>query len=166
MSKTTLCEALYALPDHQIVKRRKSLFTPVVMLIVGIALIVASSLLRVNADLGTLRSTLILFGGCFSGVGVVLMFLRYSNSGFEPYHRADCCFLRREELKFQKEQRSAVLDLLSMRDFTTLRNLPSEGISALSVVVYYSPKSNFCAAQAFDYSDFESKPIGDIVITK
>ena len=164
MSKYDMCEALYALPEYHIVKRRKSLFTPVVVLLIGVALIVANSLLAGGEDLDTLSSALILFGGTFVGVGVVLLFARFSDSGFDPYHSMDGCFLKREELKFQKEQRSAVLDLLSKKDFTTLRNLPSDGISALVVIVYSSPKSGFAAAQAYEYVDLELKPVSELKI--
>ena len=164
MSNKTICEALYALPEYHIVKRRKSLFTPVVVLLIGVALIVANSLLVGGKDLDTLSSALIIFGGTFVGVGVVLLFVRFSDSGFDPYHSVDGCFLKREELKFQKEQRSAVLDLLSKKDFTTLRNLPSDGISALVVIVYSSPKSGFAAAQAYEYVDLELKPVSELKI--
>ena len=164
MSNKTICEALYALPEYHIIKRRKSLFTPVVVLLIGVALIVANSLLAGGEDLDTLSSALIIFGGTFVGVGVVLLFVRFSDSGFDPYHSVDGCFLKREELKFQKEQRSAVLDLLSKKDFTTLRNLPSDGISALVVIVYSSPKSGFAAAQAYEYVDLELKPVSELKI--
>ena len=35
MDKTLFCEALYALPDNMIVKRRKSVVMPVVLIAVG-----------------------------------------------------------------------------------------------------------------------------------
>ena len=41
MDKTLFCEALYALPDNIIVKRRKSVVKPVIAIAVG-AFIVAS----------------------------------------------------------------------------------------------------------------------------
>lgn len=164
MANYSISEALYALPEYHIVKRRKSLFAPIVVLLIGVALFVANSMLSGGEELDTLSSALILFGGSFVGVGVVLLFVRFSDSGLDPYHNVDGCFLKREELKFQKEQRSAVLDLLSKKDFTTLRTLPSDGISALVVVIYSSPKSGFVAAQAFEYIDLELKPVSELKI--
>ena len=166
MSNRKLCEALYALPDNIIIKRRKSLFVPIVLLVVGVVLIVANNMLQSTSDLDNLRSALILFGGSFLCVGLVILFMRFSDSGFDPYHSVDGCFLKREELKFQKEQRSMVLDLLSKRDFTTLRALPSEGISALMVVLYFSPKSDFCVAQAFEYVDLELQAVSEPAFRK
>ena len=164
MSNYKLSEALYALPERIIIKRRKSLFVPIAMLLIGSALLVANSMLHSSADLDTLRSALILFGGCFACVGVVMLFLRFTDSGFDPYHKDDRCFLKREELKFQKEQKTTVLDLLSKQDFTTLRNIPSDGISALIVVLYSSPKGSFVAAQAFEYIDLELTPVSRLEV--
>ena len=108
MANYSISEALYALPEYHIVKRRKSLFVPIVVLLIGVALFVANSMLSGGEELDTLSSALILFGGSFVGVGVVLLFVRFSDSGLDPYHNIDGCFLKREELKFQKEQRSVV----------------------------------------------------------
>ena len=166
MSNNKLCEALYALPDNIVIKRRKSLFTPVVLSLVGAAMLVANTMLQPSTDLDNLRSALILFGGCFICVGAVILFMRFSDSGYDPYHKADCCFLKHEVLKFQKEQRSTILDLLSKRDFTTLRALPSDGISALTVELYFSPKSDFCVAQAFEYVDLELQAVSEPAFRK
>ena len=49
-------------------------------------------------------------------------------------------------------------------DFATLRSLPDDGVSAVTVVVYSSPRSGFCAAQVFEYVDMELQAVGDIKI--
>jgi hypothetical protein len=76
----------------------------------------------------------------------------------------DGCFLKREELKFVKERSSMVRDLVCKGDFATLRSLPDDGVSAVTVVVYSSPRSGFCAAQVFEYVDMELQAVGDIKI--
>jgi hypothetical protein len=42
--------------------------------------------------------------------------------------------------------------------------LPEDGISAVTVVLYTSPRSGFCAAQVFEYEDMEMLPTSDLVV--
>ena len=166
MAKYDMCEALYTLPNGIIKKRRKSIVTPLAILIAGLALGTINSLITGTLDMVNLKSALVLFGAAFIMVGGAMLFARVAGHSSIPYHTNDHCYLRRKELKFNKEQKSAVLDLLKKGDFTTLRNFPSDGISALLVVVYTSPKSGFTAAQAFEYIELELRPVSELKIVE
>lgn len=164
MAKYDMCEALYALPGGDIVCRRKSITTPLAMVIAGLALLVINNFMIGELDMPNLKSTLVLFGAVFVMVGGALLFARIAGHSTAPYHQKDHCYLHHEELKFNKEQKSVVLDLLNKGDFTTLRTIPSDGISALVVEIYTSPKSGFTAAQAFEYVELELRPTSELKI--
>ncbi|MBQ2373809.1 MAG: hypothetical protein II299_01695 [Alistipes sp.] len=164
MAKYDMCEALYALPNGMIEKRRKSIVTPVAILIVGLVLGIINFLIVGTQDTVNLKSALVLFSASFVMVGGAMLFARVAGHSSAPYHKKDHCYLNRNELKFNKEQKNSVLDLLKKGDFTTLRNFPSDGISALLVVIYTSPKSGFTVAQAFEYIDLELHPISELKI--
>lgn len=166
MAKYDINEALYALPGGVIECRRKSIAVPITVLVAGLALIVINSFIDGSLDMANLKSALVLFGAVFAMVGGAMLFARLAGHSTAPYHKMDRCFLRREELKFNKEQKSVVMDLLNRKDFSNLRKIPSDGISAFIVVIFTSPKSGFTAAQAFEYIELELRPAGDLTIVK
>lgn len=73
-------------------------------------------------------------------------------------HRLD------EQLKFYKERSSEINDLVKRGDFTTLQALPEDGVSAVTVVLYTSPRSSFTVAQVFEYEEMEMRPTSDLVM--
>ena len=157
-------EALYALPGGVVQPRRKPVALPLLVAIAGVAMMVANAMLPKNVEYANLKSALVLFGVLFALVGAVVCFIRFSGRSCAPWHVQDSCFLKREELKFVKERSSMVRDLVRKGDFATLRSLPDDGVSAVTVVVYSSPRSGFCAAQVFEYVDMELQAVSDIKI--
>lgn len=162
MAKYDICEALYAKADGIIVPRRRSMALPAVVVAVGVAMLVINALLiEATVSNSNLKSVLVLFGAVFIVVGVVYALLRQSG---EPYHLQDGCFLAKKELKFYKERNMEIRDLVKRADFTTLQQLSEDGVSAVTVVLYTSPRSGFCAAQVFEYEDMEMRPTSDLVV--
>ena len=164
MKNYDMCEALYALPGGVVQPRRKPVALPLLVAIAGVAMMVANAMLPKSVEYANLKSALVLFGVLFALVGVVVCVIRFSGRSCAPWHVQDGCFLKREELKFVKERSSMVRDLVRKGDFATLRSLPDDGVSAVTVVVYSSPRSGFCAAQVFEYVDMELQAVGDIKI--
>ena len=155
MSKYDMREAMYALTKGVVVPLRRSMFPPLVIVVVGVAMFAVNVLIESTPDNANLKSALVLFATILVGVGVVYALTRRSGV---PYHSKDCCFLSKKEYKFYKERKAEVVDLVKRGDFTTLRCLPTDGVSAVTVVMYTSPKSNFCAVQVFEYEEMEIHP--------
>lgn len=164
MKNYDMREALYALPGGVVQPRRKPVALPLLVAIAGLAMMAANAMLPKNVEYANLKSALVLFGVLFALVGVVVCVIRFSGRSSAPWHVQDGCFLKREELKFVKERSSMVRDLVRKGDFATLRSLPDDGVSAVTVVVYSSPRSGFCAAQVFEYVDMELQAVCDIKI--
>lgn len=159
MQKNDIREALYGLPDVEIVQRRKPLTTPLLMFFVGAVLLIANALIDSTAETANLKSALVLLGIIPILIGGVIMFIRLSGSDNAPYHTGDGCFLRKKELRFNKDKRTYIAALIEKGDFATLHSMKQDGVSAIWVVIYSSPKSAFCAAQAFEYVELERRPI-------
>ena len=157
-------EALYALPGGVVQPRRKPVALPLLVAIAGLAMMVANAMLPKSVEYANLKSALVLFGVLFALVGAIVCFIRFSGRSNAPWHVQDGCFLKKEVLKFVKERSSMVRDLVRKGDFATLRSLPDDGVSAVTVVLYSSPRGGFCAAQVFEYVDLELQPVDKIMI--
>ncbi len=164
MKNYDMCEALYALPDGIIRPCRKPVTLPLLIAVAGVVMLVINTMIPSQNDFTNLKSAIVLFGATFVLVGIIISVIRFSGSSSSPWHVLDGCFLKKEELKFVKERSSYVRDLVRKGDFTTLRSLPDDGVSAVTVVIYSSPRSKFCAAQVFEYVDHEVQPVDDIKI--
>lgn len=165
MSKYDMCEALYALPGGVVVKRRKPIAMPTALLVAGVALLIINSQIEASAEMMNLKSALVLFGAIAAVVGAVILVLRMMGGAGAPYHAADGCYLKCKELKFNKEKSAQLRDLVNRGDFTTLRSLPEDGVSAVTVVMYTSPRSGFCAAQVFEYFELELRAVSQLRVT-
>lgn len=164
MSKYDMREAIYSQSEGAIVPRSKSMVWPIVVTMVGVGLLVLNAMIEATVQNGNLKSALLLFGAIFAIAGVVMVVVRLSGASKAPYCVKDGCFLDKKELKFTKEQKNIVIDLLRKGDFATLRSLEQSDVSALMVVEYSSPKSRVVACQAFEYLELELRPVSDLVL--
>ena len=159
MSKIDIVEALYALPDGVVVPRRKSCLIPLVILLAGVLLFVVNNTIPKSVDYTNLKSAVVLFGAVFVILGVVLLVLRMGKGGLAPFHAKDGCFLAKRVLKFEKQKQAQVVEFVKSGDIESLCNMPTDDVSVVTVVVYSSPKSSFCAVQPYEYHDFELHPL-------
>ena len=146
-------EALYASSNGVIVERRKSIVMPLVILLIGILFLVVNSFVKAGDDTNNLKSFLVLAGGLVTIVGVAYFAVNIFGGG-APYHAQDKCFLERKQYAFERTQIDAVVKAVEACDKVALDAISEGDIAALSVICYYSPKSNYCAMQAFIYEDF------------
>ena len=164
MKNYDMCEALYALPGGVVRAHRRPVTMPLLVAVLGVVLLAINTALPAQVEYANIKSAIVLFGAVFVIVGLAVSVVRFSGKSRRPWHAVDGCFLKKEELKFVKERSSQLRDLVSKGDFTTLRSLPDDGISAVTVVIYSSPRGSFCAAQVFEYIDLELQPVSDIKV--
>lgn len=146
--------------------RRKSLLMPILTLVAGMALLFVNGSVPATSAMMNLKSAIVLLGAVVAAVGVALVVYRAMGSGQAPYHTADGCFLQKKELKFTKEKSSHIRNLVNRGEIATLRTLTEDGVSAVMVVLYTSPRSGFCAVQAFEYIEMELQPVSDLKIVQ
>lgn len=159
MQKSDIREAIYALPDVEILRYRRPLAGPIALLISGLAFFAANAFIESSVEMSNLKSALVLIAIALVFIGGIIILIRISGNDNVPYHAGDKCFLKREELRFEKDKSAYISALVEKADFSTLRSLKQDGVSAVTVTLYSSPKGSFCAAQAFEYAELERKPI-------
>lgn len=165
MNKNELCEAICALPDGAIVRRRKSLFMPVVLLLAGAAMIVANNVSGAELT-NNLRSALVFVGGTVAVVGLMLLLTRIFGGG-ALYHKEAKSFLRYEELYFDRTFWREVTSYVEDGDMKRLHALDRSRVPAVAVAIYATPDRRFAAMQAFEYTDLEYRPLSGLkVVTR
>lgn len=164
MKNYEMSRALYALPGGVICPRRKPVAIPIIVALVGVVMLVVNAMIPAQASYVNLKSAMVMFGAVFVLVGVIISIIRFSGASNSPWHVADGCFLKREELKFVKERSAEIRNLVRKGDFTTLRSLPEDGVSAVTAVIYSSPRGSFCAVQVFEYIDLELQPVDEMKV--
>lgn len=156
-------EALCASSNGVVVERRKSIVVPALVLLAGVAMLVANYFIDNGSDANNLKSTLVLAGGILSLVGVALCGI-YVFGGGSPYHTADKCFLVRKQYSFDRAQRESVVKAVEACDKLALDGIEESDIAGVAVMCYHSPRSKFCAMQAFAYDEFVYKGITSMKI--
>lgn len=166
MTKYDMCEALCASSGGAVELRSKSLLMPILTLVAGVALLVVNGVVPATSGMMNLKSAIVLLGAVLAAIGVALVVYRAMGSDRAPYHTTDGCFLQKKELKFTKEKSHHIRDLVNRGEITTLRTLTEDGVSAVTAVIYTSPRSGFCAVQVFEYIEMELQPVSDLKIIK
>lgn len=158
-------EALCASSNGVVVERRQNIVVPVLVLLVGVALLVANYFIENGCDANNLKSALVLIGGAFALVGAALCGVRAFGGG-SPYHTKDNCFLVRKQYSFDRSQQENVVKAVEACDKSALDAIGESDIAGVSVICYYSPQSKFCAMQAFAYEEFVYKAKSALVINE
>ena len=154
-------EALYASSNGVVVEHRRNTIIPVLFLLVGVALLVANYFIDNGSDANNLKSALVLIGGAITLVSVAFCGVRIFGAG-EPYHTADKCFLVRKQYAFERAQHDSVVKAVEACDKEALDNIKESDIAGYSVLCYHSPRSKYCAMQAFAYEEFVYKSITEL----
>ena len=81
-----------------------------------------------------------------------------------PYYRAGRCYLRYDELYFERGLAAEVRECVAQGDAERLFALPHAQVPAVAVAVYRTPDNRFAAMQAFEYADLEYRPLTELRI--
>lgn len=164
MAKYDMNEALCALPGGVIEMRRRSLAMPLGIFFLGVVLFVINGMIEGGSDYANIKSAIVLFGATLVLIGGALSVIRLSGGGMAPWHTKEMVFLKKEELKFNKEDKLKVVNLVEQQDFTNLRQLKQANISAILVIMWSTPSGAFTAAQTFEYIELELQPVSKLSV--
>ena len=164
MAKYDMNEALCALPGGVIEMRRRSLAMPLGIFFLGVVLFVINGMIEGGSDYANIKSAIVLFGATLVLIGGALSVIRLSGGGMAPWHTKEKVFLKKEELKFNKEDKLKVVNLVEQQDFTNLRQLKQANISAILVIMWSTPSGAFTAAQTFEYVELELQPVSKLSV--
>lgn len=154
---------MYALQSGVVVKRRKPLLIPMLLLLAGAALLVMNNLYGAEVS-NNLRSAVVFIGGLTALVGLVGTVVRLVGSGGIPYHKGDRCYLRYEELYFDRKAWQEVTECVQRGEVARLLSMPHSGVPAVTVSLYHTPDNRIAAMQAYEFMDLEYKPLSEIKV--
>ncbi len=165
MDKIKICEAMYALPNGVVVRRRKSLLIPVVLFVAGVALLMVN--MSVGAELtNNLRSALVFIGGGLALGGMITFVGRTFGAHGVPYYAQGRCYLRYDELYFERAHRDVVAQYVEAGRLQQLLAMNQTHVPAIAVAIYRTPDNRFAAMQAFEYTELEYRPLTGLKIVE
>ncbi|MBR5850084.1 MAG: hypothetical protein IKZ12_03380 [Alistipes sp.] len=165
MDKNLLCEAMYALQSGVVVRRKKSLLPSIAVLGAGIALIVLYFLMRANWS-NNFASSMVLLAGMVALIGLLMVISRLTDSEGCPWFSTTNEPLRYMERYFPIERRGEIQRLVNEGAFKRLLAMDSNDVSGIAVAIYHSKDGSFATMQAYEYIDFEYRPITNIKIVE
>ena len=166
MDKTLFCEALYALPDNMIVKRRKSVVMPVVLIAVGALTVVTGYTLPESPSVTDWHSSLLLLGAIVAIVGFVLLLGRLFGGEGRPCLGEIGEPLKITELSFARMQMRDVMSAIDNDDVDALLALPESSVAAVTVALCRTSDGRFTVCQPFEYVELEYRPLREVKILK
>ena len=166
MDKTIFCEALYALPDNIIVKRRKSVVKPVVAIALGALVVVTGYTLPESASTANWHSSLLLAGAVISIVGFVMLLGRLFGGEGRPCLGEVGEPLKITELSFARMHMREVMEAIDRGDVEALLSIPESQVAAVTVALCRTSDGSFVVCQPFEYIELEYRPLREAKILK
>lgn len=163
MDKAKICEAMYALPGGVVVKRRKPMLVPALLLVAGVAMLVLNNLYGASLT-NNLRSAVVFVGGALALAGMVLLAARMFGSDGVPFHKNGHCYLLYDELYFDRASRGEVMQAIAEGKAEKLLTMSHAHVPALTVALYRTPDNRFAAMQAYEYADLEYRAVTELKI--
>ena len=163
MDKIKICEAMYALPGEVVVRRRKSLLMPAVLLAAGVAMLVLNHIYGAGLS-NNMRSSLVFLGGSLALAGMITLAARFFSAEGAPYYRPGRRYLRYDELYFERGLAAEVTAQVAQGDVERLLGMPHAQVPAVAVAMYRTPDNRFAAMQAFEYAELEYRPLTGLQI--
>ena len=163
MNITDFNEAIYASSNGVVVERRKNFIIPIIVLLAGVAMLVANYFIPEGTTTDNIKSALVLMGGLITIVGVAYSAMAIFGGGM-PYHKGDKCMLIRRQYIFNRTQIDDVVKAVAQCDRVAVEKIGESDIAGVMVICYYSPKSDYCVMQAFAYEGFAYQSITSLAV--
>ncbi len=163
MDKNNLCEAMYALPNGIVIRRKKSYIPAISILVIGLLMIVLYFSIEEQLS-NNAASSLMLITGAAVMVGLLMLATRVSDHEGCPALASTGKRLRYAEYYFPVERRSEVQRYIDEGALKRIFAAPDNQTSGIGVALYYSDDKQFAAMQAFEYIGFEYRPITGVKI--
>ena len=163
MNKTKICEALYALPNAVVERRKRPNTLYIILFFIGLALIIANNLFadELTKSVRVLFST---FGTLTLVTSGLLLASNLKNRQGIPHLSKTGEPLHYRELYFEMQQHEDIIRTIERGDVARLLLLKKTKIPSIVVMVYHSEDHRFAAMQAFQYKDYEYQAITDLRI--
>lgn len=130
--KQTLCEALYALPEGDVVARRRTIYKPLAAVVAGFVLLI---------------------------YGAVAIILRLVGGECVPYHTGEGGYMHYRERYFDRALLGPLSRAIEHGDVEAIEQMPTTNISAVVLVEYSTSSRHIVSYALYEYADFENRLI-------
>lgn len=162
MDKKSICEAMYALPGGVVVRRKKSYLLPVLIFLIGMALVVLYYCSELSANTG---SSLIMAAGATVIIGILMICNCIFDTEGRPWHVPTNRPMRYEERFFPVESRNDVRRYVEEGSLKRILAADKSRVSGIAVAIYRTEDCSFGAMQAYEYVGYEYRPITPVETT-
>jgi hypothetical protein len=163
MKNYDMCEALYALPGGVVEARRRPIFKPMALALVGVVLLIINTV-AIDSSMEALSMLLLVAGVGLAGYGIVVSAMRLVSDERVPYHTPSKRHMCYSERYYDRSQLEALQSALKRGDEDALASIPTSNISAITLVGYRSKDGSIVAYALYHYVDMEYCMIGDVYI--
>lgn len=163
MNAFEISEALYALPGGVVESRRRPIFKPMALALVGVVLLIINTV-AIDSSMEALSMLLLVVGVGLAGYGIVVSAMRLVSDERVPYHTPSKRHMCYSERYYDRSQLEALQSALKRGDEDALASIPTSNISAITLVGYRSKDGSIVAYALYHYIDMEYCMIGDVYI--
>lgn len=158
MNTDNICKALYALPGGVVTSRRQSSTTPIMIAVVGIALLVINYAMLSEAP-ESLSMLMLTVGIGLLLYGSLVAVMRQISPKQVPYDNRSHSYFKYKERYFERELVAPLQQALGRGDTAAIDEMPTTNIAAITLVEYRS-KSGIRAYCLYEYGESEYRPLG------
>ena len=159
MKLKDICEAVDALPGGVVEARRRPVFKPAALTVSGAVLLIADILAVDSSSSGNLAAGLLMIGSILFFGGAIAIAVRMLGDQRTPYYVTDGSYLRRRERYYDRGRLAELRRAVEAGDIAALDAIPESDVSALTLVEYYSAKSDLRALCIYEYAEFELRAV-------
>lgn len=159
-----ICKALCVLPDGGVELRRRPVLGPVVMAIVGLALIVIYAV-AIEDGGSALGMVLMVAGVTMLLYGALVALVRLGSQPSVPYHRGTG-YMRYRERYYDRSLVTELMKAVGSKDANAINKLPTTNISGVTLVEYRTKDGSIVAYAVYEYVDFTHRLVGDVVVKR
>ncbi len=163
MIRQEICEALYALPNGVVAAQRRSVAMPIVIALVGAALL-AAYFVMLDGTAGALSMSLIVAGGTLVLYGLVATVVRIASNDTVPYHTPTKSYMSYRERLYAHESGAKLKEAVAAGDLKRIEEIETSNISALTLGECRTKDGSIVALALYEYTNYEDRLSGEVTI--
>ena len=161
MIRQEICEALYALPNGVVEPRRRSVLKPIVVTLIGFA-IIALDLLCIRSENDALTMLLIVTGGSLALCGLLVAVMRIASDEQVPYHTPSKSYMNCRERHYTHDKLTELQTAVAMHDTDRIESIKTSNISSITLAECSTHDGSIVALAIYEYENYEDRLVGRV----
>lgn len=158
MNTDNICKALYALPGGVVTPRKESIVMPVVIVIIGVAMLISNYTI-ISSNLESLSMLMLVVGIALILYGALVLIMRIGSQRLVPYDNRAGRYFKFKERYFERELIAPVSQAIARGDIIAIDDMPTTNVSAI-VLVECRSKGGIVAYCLYEFNNNEYHALG------